>query len=210
MDADSWTATAFLRQEFGALGLTGQVGWGHTSLDILRHTSFAPAAIADGQTETESRIVDLSADYRMDAGAVTMILDGGLTWADSRNDGWVESGGGLMNASVDAGQVRSTSARLGLTAAADINLGRLPATVFGTLAWTEVLETRSKGGRIRLGSGQGINGAAILGIEEGLDAEVGLALNLGDTASMRASWKTSSFTNDLSKGLLSASIGVSF
>ncbi|GAB1479467.1 autotransporter domain-containing protein [Paracoccaceae bacterium] len=209
-EANGWTATAFLRQDFGAVGLTGQLGWGHTSLDVLRKTSFSPAAIAAGQTDAESRIVDLSADYRIDAGAVTLIFDGGLTWADSRNDGWTESGGGLMNASVDAGRVRTTSARLGLTAATDINLGRLPTTAFGTVAWNEVLSTRSTGGRIQLGSGQWIDSADISPISEGLGAEIGVAVDLGGAASMRASWKTSSVTDPISDGLFSASIGVTF
>lgn len=210
IDADSWMASAFVRQEFGALGLTGQIGWGRAAMDISRDTGFWPAARATGQTHGTTRLLDLGADWHVATGPISLVLDGGLTWADTDRDGYAETGGSLMNGTVAVQSVETLSLRVGATAAMDLDLGPLPVTTFARVSWREVFSNRVSGGGVELGSGQQIAGRALSGVVEGAEVELGVSSRIGDGFTARASWAVSPFDNGLADGRLAIGVGVQF
>lgn len=210
IDADGWTASAFVRQEFGALGLTGQIGWGRMSLDVTRDTVFAPAARAAGQTDARTRVLDLGTDWRFSAGSASVVIDGGLTWADTQRDGYAETGGGLMSATLAGQSVETLSMRLGATAAMDLGLASLPVTTFARMSWQDVLRSRVSGGGVELGSGQRIAGHALSGIVEGTEVELGISGRIGKDFTVRASWTVLPFDDGLADGNLALGAGIRF
>jgi hypothetical protein len=210
IDADAWTLSAFVRQDLGALGLTGQIGWGRTAMDISRDTGFWPAARATGQTHGTSQVFDLGADWHVATEPVSLVFDGGLTWADTDRDGYAEAGGGLMNGTVSGQSIESMSLRLSATAAMDLNLGFLPVTTFARVAWRDLISSSASGGGVELGSGQRISGHTLSGPIEGTEVELGVSSRMGDGLSAGASWTVSPLDDGLADGQFAIGVGVQF
>ncbi|NKX44644.1 SGNH/GDSL hydrolase family protein [Roseicyclus persicicus] len=210
IDAEAWTAAAYLRQEIGWLGLTAQVGLGHAGMDVMRDTGFGPAPRATGRAEADTRMIDLGADLRIAAGGATLLLDGGLTWAETRRDSYAEAGGGLMNGRIDGQRLETLSVRLGATAAMELDAGPLPLRAFARVAWEDVLLSDLAGGGVTLASGQRIEGSGVSGIVEGTEIELGLSGRVGDNLTARASWSLSPFDDALSDGRAAVSLGLRF
>jgi phospholipase/lecithinase/hemolysin len=191
VDTSFLSASLFVRRDMGTWALMAQAGAGSAELGLTRQTGFAPAAIARGDTDAATRLVELSADTRLDHGAFSLVLDGGLAWASASRESWRERDGSVMNLTFARQKIETLTTRLDARASWQHQLGAFTVGPYADLNWRDAIESTTKGGQVTMGSGQRLAPADIDQMGDRLDAELGLRANWFDILQASVGWQRS-------------------
>lgn len=187
--ADGFVGGVFADARIGGLGLHALAAYdgadAKTTRNLPGRTSVA------GSYGLNSWLVDLSADYDLDAGDMTVTPRAGLTWISTRREGVTEQGASAFGLSVQGKRTDALFADAGITLGAETKVGNLPLS-----SWVEAGIRHMLDGDAITASGvlTGVTGDGVLTVA-GVDRSTttarlgaGLGLDLSDSVRLNVGY----------------------
>ena len=146
--------------------------------------------------------------YTIDVGAIALEPFAGLAYVNLDADGFTERGGAaaLMG---DGGSTDATFSTLGVRVASEFVVGGMTSTARGMIGWRHAVGGLTPTTSLAFAGGEAFSPAGVPIVDDAAVIEVGLDLNLTDTATFGLSYG-GQFGDDVEDHAFKANLGVRF